>query len=127
MIDNDVKTSLVADLVAHMAVIGQAYQGLRVDIRNWLPVRPPPLLSSFPACCSSGPLSHAVSQRARYAAAGRLSQPPAAAPAPGSQSRKDAAGLSCCLCRVFSRDMLLCVKLLSMRGLKLQADTFHPV
>lgn len=31
-----VKIPLVADLVAHVAVTGQAYQGLCVDIRNWL-------------------------------------------------------------------------------------------
>lgn len=41
--------SLVADLVAHRAVIGQPYQGLCVYIRSWLSVCSL-LLSSFPAC-----------------------------------------------------------------------------
>lgn len=44
-----VKISLIADLVAHVTLIGQAYQGMCVDIRNWLPVRSPPPLSSFSA------------------------------------------------------------------------------
>lgn len=80
----------------------------------------------FLLVCSSGPLSHAVSQCGRYTAAGLLSQPPAAAPAPGSQSRKGAASLQCSLC-CFSRDMLLCMKLLCTLGLKLQANPFHPL
>lgn len=79
-----VKILLVSDLVAHMAVIGQAYQGLRVDIRHWLPAPSPPPLSSFPAALQPWAPSHAVSQRVGYKAAGLLTQPPSAAPAPGS-------------------------------------------
>lgn len=113
-----VKMSLVADLVAHMAGIGQAFHGLCADIRNWLPVLPPPLLSLFPVVCSSGPLSHAVSQCARYTAAGLLS---ASCSCSGTRVPEQE---GCCRPLVlhgpcFSRDMLLCVKLL---GLKLWAN-----
>lgn len=44
------RMSLVADLVAHIAVTGQPYQGLCVYTRSWLSVRSPLLLSSFPGC-----------------------------------------------------------------------------
>lgn len=44
------RMSLLADLVAHRAVIGQPYQDLCVYIRSWLSVHSPLLLSSFPAC-----------------------------------------------------------------------------
>lgn len=64
-----VKILLVSDLVAHVAVVGQAYQGVRVAIRNWFPVPSPPPLSSFPAPLQPRAPSHAVSQRAGYEAA----------------------------------------------------------
>lgn len=100
MLSAVVKILLVSDLVAHVAVIGRAYQGLRVDIRNWLPVPSPPPLSLFPAPLQHWAPSHAMSQLAGYEAAGLLAQPPAAAPAPGSQGRQDAADPRCCLGRV---------------------------
>lgn len=49
-------------------------------------------------CAALGPCPTLWS---RCTAAGLLSQPPAAAQAPGTQGRKKAAGFCCCLCRTF--------------------------
>lgn len=127
-----VKMSLAADLVAHVAVIGQALQGLCVDLRNWLPVHSPPLLSSFPARLQLwAPLPRhgpACQVRSCWPAL------PASGSCSGTRVPEQEEGIRNSTCRplvlfvpCFSRDVLLCIKLLRTRGLMLQANPFQSV
>jgi len=122
-----VKISFVADFVAHVAVTGQAYQGLRVDIRIWLPVRSPPLLSSFPPRLQLwAPLP-----RREPACRIRRCWPSRSASCSCAGTRVPEQE-GCCrptalLVPCFSRAVSLCVKLLCTRGLRLQANPAHPV
>lgn len=122
-----VKMSLAADLVACMAVAGQAHQGSRVDIRNWLPVRSPPLRSSFPPRLQLwAPLPRrepACQVRSCWSAlSASCSCSGTRVPEQEGCRRPLVLFVPC-----FSRDVLLCVKLLFTLGLKLQANPFHPV
>lgn len=86
------RMSLVADLVAHMAAIGQPYQGLCVYIRTWLSVHSPLLLNSFPACVQLWAPLPRCEPACQVHSCWPAPQPPAAVPAPGTRGRKKSAG-----------------------------------
>lgn len=119
------RMTLVADLVAHMAVIGQPYQGLCIYIRSWLSVHSPLLLSSFPACVQLwAPLPRCEPACQVHSC---WPAPPASCSCPGT---RDPGQEECCrplvlLVPYFSRHMLLCAKLLPTLGLKLKANSFQ--
>lgn len=119
------RMTLVADLVAHMAVIGQPYQGLCVYIRSWLSVRSRLLLSSFPVCVQLwAPLPRCEPACQVHSC---WPAPPASCSCPGT---RDPGQEECCrplvlLVPYFSRHMLLCAKLLPTFGLELKANPFQ--
>lgn len=119
------RMSLVADLVAHTAVIGQPYQGLCVYIRSWLSVHSPLLLSSFPACVQLwAPLPRCEPACQVHSCWPAL---PASCSCPSTREpeQEESCRLLVLLVPYFSRHMLLCAELLLALGLKQKANTFQ--